>query len=129
LDGAEDGSVGQSTVAGGRAAAGTPCTGQTPAISCSGEVESARGRTTEALAGFIGAGAGRGHGLGLARGVRVRALGVLLRVQGVSNTWRCSSAHVQKLAEIANVRILAKIRRRPLPGTYGYLLYVSSKGR
>jgi hypothetical protein len=63
----EDGSVGQSTVAGGRAAAGTPCAGQTPAISCSGDVESARGRTTEALAGFIGAGVGRGHELGAAR--------------------------------------------------------------
>ena len=55
--------------------------------------------------------------------------GVLWRAQSASNTWRCSSAHVQKLAEIAYVRILAKIRRRPLPGTYGYLLYVSSKGR
>jgi hypothetical protein len=52
---------------GARAAAGTPFAGQTPAISCSGEVESARGRTAEALAGFIGAGAGRGHGRGLAR--------------------------------------------------------------
>jgi hypothetical protein len=50
-----------------RAAAGTPCAGQTPMISRSGEVESARGRTTEASAGFIGAGAGRGHGRGLAR--------------------------------------------------------------
>jgi hypothetical protein len=55
--------------------------------------------------------------------------GVLCCAQSASNTWRCSSAHVQKLAEIANVGILAKIRRRPLPGTYGYLLYVSSKGR
>ena len=66
--------------------------------------------------------------LDVERGARVRALGVLWRVQGASNTWRCSSAHVQKLAEIAYVRILAKIRRRPLPGTYGYLLYVSSDG-
>jgi hypothetical protein len=90
------------------AAAGTPCAGQTPTISCSSEVESTRGRTTEALASFIGAGAGRGHGRGLARGMWDRALGVLWRVQGASNTWRCSSAHVQKLAEIANVRILAK---------------------
>jgi hypothetical protein len=92
-------------VAGDRAAAGTPCAGQTPAISCSGEVESARERMTEALAGFIGVGvgAGRGHGRGLARGARSRALGVLWRVQGASNTWRCSSTHVQKLAEIANV--------------------------
>jgi hypothetical protein len=40
-------------------------------IACSGEVESVRGRTAEALAGFIGAGAGRGHERGLARrGVR-----------------------------------------------------------
>jgi hypothetical protein len=54
-------------VAGARAAAGTPCAGQTPVISCSGEVESARRRTAEALAGFIGASAGRGHGRGLAR--------------------------------------------------------------
>jgi hypothetical protein len=90
----------------------------TPAISCSDEVESARGHTAEALAGFISAGAGRGHGRGLARrGARGWALGVLWRVQGASNTWRCSSAHVQKLAEIANVRILAKIRCRPPPGT------------
>jgi hypothetical protein len=48
-------------------AAGTPSAGQTPVISCSGEVESARGSTAEALAGFIGAGAGRRHGRGLAR--------------------------------------------------------------
>jgi hypothetical protein len=54
-------------VAGARAAAGTLCARQTPAISCSIEVESARGRTTEALAGFIDAGAGRGHGRGLVR--------------------------------------------------------------
>jgi hypothetical protein len=55
--------------------------------------------------------------------------GMIWCAQSASNTWRCSSAHVQKLAEIAYLRILAKIRRRPLPGTYGYLLYVSSKGR
>jgi hypothetical protein len=54
-------------VAGARAAAGTLCAGQTPAISCSGEVESVRGRTTEALAGFIGADAGKGHGHGSVR--------------------------------------------------------------
>jgi hypothetical protein len=53
-------------VAGARAAAGTPCVGQTPAISCSGEVESARGRTAEALDGFIGAGAGAGRDTGVA---------------------------------------------------------------
>jgi hypothetical protein len=47
---------------GARAAAGTLCTEQAPVISCSGEVESARGCTAEALAGFIGAGAGNGTG-------------------------------------------------------------------
>jgi hypothetical protein len=116
-------------VAGARAAPGTPCAGQTPAVSCSDEVESARGSTVEALAVFIGAGAGRGHGHGSTRGARGRALGVLWRVQGASNMWRCSPAHVQQLAEIANVRILSKIWRMPLTGTYGYLLHVSSNGR
>jgi hypothetical protein len=68
---AGNGSAGRSTVVGARAATGTPCAGQTLAISCSGEVESARGRTDEALASFIGAGASRGHGRGLAqRGAR-----------------------------------------------------------
>jgi hypothetical protein len=47
---------------GARAAAGTLCAGQTPMILCSGEVESERGRTVEALAGFIGAGAGNDTG-------------------------------------------------------------------
>jgi hypothetical protein len=81
LDGVGDGSAGWSTVAGDRAAAGTPSAGQAPVISCSGEVESARGSTAEASAGFIGTGAGRGHGRGLARrGVR-----------GVGR-WACSGA-------------------------------------
>jgi hypothetical protein len=63
------GSAGRSTLAGALAVAGTSCARQTPAISCSGEVESARGRTAEALAGFICV--GRGHGRGLAwRGAR-----------------------------------------------------------
>jgi hypothetical protein len=47
--------------------------------------------------------------LGVARGARGRAR-ACSGVQSASNTWRCSSAHVQKLAEIAYVRILAKIR-------------------
>jgi hypothetical protein len=69
-DGVGDGSAGRSTVAGAWAVAGTPFARRTPAILCSGEVESARGRTAEASAGFIDAGAGRGHGRGLAwRGV------------------------------------------------------------
>jgi hypothetical protein len=50
-------------VVGSRAAAGTSCAEQTPVILRSGEVESERGRTVEALAGFIGAGAGGGTGL------------------------------------------------------------------
>jgi hypothetical protein len=71
LDGVGDDSAGRSTVAGDRAAAGTPSAGQAPTISCSGEVESARGSTTKTSAGFIGAGAGRRHGRGLAwRGAR-----------------------------------------------------------
>jgi hypothetical protein len=59
LDGVGDDSVGRSTVAGDRAAAGTPSARQTPVISGSGEVESARGSMVEASGGFIGAGAGR----------------------------------------------------------------------
>jgi hypothetical protein len=43
--------------------------------------------------------------------------GVLWRAQSASNTWKCSSARVQQLAEIASVRILAKIRHRPPPST------------
>jgi hypothetical protein len=48
------GSVGWSTVAGDRVAAGTPFVGQTPVISGSSEVESTRGSTVEASVGFIG---------------------------------------------------------------------------
>jgi hypothetical protein len=48
---------------GARAAAGTPCAGQTLVILRSGEVKSERGRTVEALAGFIGAGTGSSTGL------------------------------------------------------------------
>jgi hypothetical protein len=48
---------------GARAAAGTPCAGQTLVILHSGEVESERRRTVVALAGFIGADAGKGTGL------------------------------------------------------------------
>jgi hypothetical protein len=67
LDGVVKGSVGRSTVAGARVAAGTPCTGQTPVVSGSGEVEHARRGTAEVLGCFIGAGAGHGVGLALAR--------------------------------------------------------------
>jgi hypothetical protein len=82
----------------------------------SSEVESERGRTVEASAGFIGTGAGSGTGLAWCGAGRTGS-GVLWRGQGASNTWRCVSALVQTLADIANVRILAKILRRPLPGT------------
>jgi hypothetical protein len=58
-----------------------PCAGQTPVISCSGEVESAQGSMVEALAGFIGAGAGREHGRGSAR----------REARGVGR-WACSGA-------------------------------------
>jgi hypothetical protein len=68
-------------VAGARATAGTPCAEQTLAISCSGEFESTRGHTAEALAGFIGAGESRGHGRGLAR----------CGARGVGR-WACSGA-------------------------------------
>jgi hypothetical protein len=48
VDGVGKGSVGRSTVAGARVAAGTPCTGQTPVVSGSGEVERARRSTFDA---------------------------------------------------------------------------------
>jgi hypothetical protein len=67
LYGVGKGSTGQSTVAGARVAVGTPCTGQTPVVSGSGEVEHARRSTIEVLGGFIGAGAGNGVGWALAR--------------------------------------------------------------
>jgi hypothetical protein len=74
-------SVGRSTVAGDRVAAGTLFVGQTPVISGSGEVESTRGSTVEGSVGFIGAGASRRHGRGSARrGAR-----------GVGR-WACSGA-------------------------------------
>jgi hypothetical protein len=48
---------------GSRAAADTLRVGQTPVILRSSEVESGRGCTVEALAGFIGADTGSGTGL------------------------------------------------------------------
>jgi hypothetical protein len=60
-------SASRSTVAGDRVAVGTPFAGQTPVISGSGEVESTRGSTVEALVGFIGASESRRHGHGLTR--------------------------------------------------------------
>jgi hypothetical protein len=83
-------------VVGSRVAAGTPCAEQSPVNWRSGEVESERGRTVEALAGFIGAGAGGCTGLSW-RGAGHR--GVLWRCQGASNTWLCYSAPVLAPAE------------------------------
>jgi hypothetical protein len=77
-------------VARARAAADTPCAGQTPVNLCSGRVGSARGRTVEALVGFIAVGAGADAAQSGARGVE--RLGVLWRCQGASNTWLCYSA-------------------------------------
>jgi hypothetical protein len=48
LDGVGKGSASRSTVAGARVAAGTPCTGQRPVVSGSGEVERARRSTVDA---------------------------------------------------------------------------------
>jgi hypothetical protein len=73
--------IGRSTVAVDQVAAGMPFSGQMPVISGSGEVESTRGSTVEALVGFIGAGATRRHGRSLAwHGAR-----------GVGR-WACSGA-------------------------------------
>jgi hypothetical protein len=59
--------LGRALVAGARVAAGTPCTGQTPVVSGSGEVERARRSTVEVPGGFIGAGVGNSVGWALAR--------------------------------------------------------------
>jgi hypothetical protein len=97
LDGVGRGSAGRSMVAGARVAAGTPCTGQTPVVSGSGEVEHARRGTVEVPGCFIGAGTSHGAGLALARsGARG---GVLWRAQSTSNTWLFASASVLPSAE------------------------------
>jgi hypothetical protein len=67
LDEVGRGSACRSTVAGDRAAAGTPCTGQKPVVSGSGEVERVRRSTIKVPGGFIGAGAGNGAGSALVR--------------------------------------------------------------
>jgi hypothetical protein len=77
--------------------------------------ERARKSVVDARAGFIGAGAGHGVGWPLVR--RGACVGVLWRAQSASNTWSFSSARVPQLTQVANVRILAKIRRESFPGT------------
>jgi hypothetical protein len=49
-----------------RAADGTPCSGRTPANSCSGRAEGVRGSTVVALGCFIGVGTSEGAGSGVA---------------------------------------------------------------
>ena len=115
LDGVGNGWARRSTVAGARVAAGTPCAGQTPVVLGSSEVERVRRGTVEVPGCFIGAGAGQGAGWPLAR--RGARAGVLWRTQSASNTWSFSSARVPQLTQVANVRILAKIRRESFPGT------------
>jgi hypothetical protein len=78
-------------------------------------LEGARKSAVDARAGFIGAGTGHGVGWTLAR--RGARAGVLWRTQSASNTWSFSSARVPQLTQVANVRILAKIRRESFPGT------------
>ena len=76
--GVEEGWSGRSTVAGARAAAGTPCAEGTPVNWRSGGVGSARGCTVEVGVGFIATGA-----------PETERQGVLWRCQGASNTWPC----------------------------------------
>jgi hypothetical protein len=78
-------------------------------------LERARKSLTDAWEVFIGASAGLGVGWPLAR--REARAGVLWQAQGASNTWSFQSARVQQLTQVANVRILAKIRRESFPGT------------
>jgi hypothetical protein len=78
-------------------------------------LERARKSVTNTWEGFIGAGAGQGAGWPLAR--RGARSGVLWQAQGASNTWSLQSARVPELTQVANVRILAKIRRGSFPGT------------
>jgi hypothetical protein len=73
--------------------------------------ERARKTVADAWEGFIGAGAG----WPLAR--RGARAGVLWRTQSASNTWSFHSVRVPQLTQVANVRILAKIRRESFPGT------------
>jgi hypothetical protein len=71
--------------------------------------------TAKAPGRFIAADADQGTGLAWAR--RGRARGRALARQTASNTWRFVSSSVQMSPAVAYVRIFAKVRRRPLPGT------------
>jgi hypothetical protein len=92
--------------------------GQTAVNWAPARVGRARKSTIKAPGRFIGADVDRGAGLARARrGACGGARGRALARQNASNTWRFVSSIVQTSAEVANVRILAKVRRRPLPGT------------
>jgi hypothetical protein len=85
-------------VAGARAAAGTPCAGQTPVNLCSGRVGSARGRTVEVGVGFIAAGVGVGPSAGaysgIARARRTHGRVILPKFLCRLSTQMCESCHM-----------------------------------
>jgi hypothetical protein len=82
-----------------RAAAGTPCAGQTPVNSCTGRVGNARGRTVETEVGFIaasvtGAGPSAGACSGIARARRTRGRVILPKFLRLLSTQMCESCHM-----------------------------------
>jgi hypothetical protein len=81
----------------------------------SGEARGCAEECSRRLSGLYrrGRGPGRRLAVGAMRGARGRALAQ----QSASNTWSFHSAHVPQLTQVANVRILAKIRRESFPGT------------
>jgi hypothetical protein len=97
-------------VVGSRPAVGTPCAERSPVNLRSGGVESERGRTVEALVGFIGAGAGVGMGLawhgavragssagacsGVARARRTRGCVILPKFMRLLSTQTCEYCHM-----------------------------------
>jgi hypothetical protein len=97
-------------VVGSRAAAGTPLAERLPVNLRSDEVESERGRTVEALVGFIGTGVGVGTGLawrdtmrkgssagacsGVARARRTRGCVILPKFLRLLSTQTCESCHM-----------------------------------
>jgi hypothetical protein len=105
----EEGWSGRSTVAGARAAASTPFSGQTPVNSCSGRVGSARGRTVEAGVGFIAVGAGVGAGLmqhGATRaGLSAMACSSVARVREHVAVLICQSSCACRAPKHANLAI------------------------
>jgi hypothetical protein len=101
-------------VVGSRAAAGTLCAEQSPVIFHSNEVESERGRTVEALVGFIGTGVGVGMVLAWRAAVRAgpsagACSGALERVEHVG-VCSCLCSNVCRDRKRANLAMsLAQI--------------------